>query len=80
VKYKLDIPFCNYKIPKLNEIIIQPNLSDYLFHQIEKNDIITREFFYRQIMNNKLLLKIAKWTNEYHQEQIKSEKSDILKK
>ena len=30
-------------------------------------------------MDNKLLLKIAKWTNEYHQEQINSEKSDILK-
>ena len=31
--YKLDSPFCKYKNPKLNEII-QPNLSDYLFHQI----------------------------------------------
>ena len=42
--YKLDSPFCNYKNPKLNEII-QPNLSDYLFHQIEKTDIITPDFF-----------------------------------
>ena len=43
--YKLDSPFCNYKNAKLNEII-QPNLSDYLFHQIEKTDIITPDFFF----------------------------------
>ena len=76
--YKLDSSFCNYKNPKLNEII-QPNLSDYLFHQIEKTDIITPEFFSRQIIDNKLLLKIVKWINQYHQQQIKSEKGDALK-
>ena len=74
--YKLDSPFCNYKNPKLNEII-QTNLSDYLFHQIEKR-ILLLQIFFRQIIDNKLLLKIAKWTNQHHQQQLKSEKGDAL--
>ena len=31
------------------------------------------------MIDNKLLLKITKWTNEYHKEQIKAEKGDTLK-
>ena len=66
------------KNPKLNEII-EPNLSDYIFYKIEVNDKITTEFCFREIISNILLLKIAKWTNQYHDEQIKS-KNDILNK
>ena len=30
------------------------------------------------MIDNKLLLKIAKWTNQHHQQQLKSEKGDAL--
>ena len=47
------------------------------FTKLKKRYIITPDFF-RQIIDNKLLLKIAKWTNQHHQQQLKSEKGDAL--
>ena len=44
-----------------------------------KKRILLLQIFFRQIIDNKLLLKIAKWTNQHHQQQLKSEKGGTLK-
>ena len=49
------------------------------FTKLKKRILLLQIFFFRQIIDNKLLLKIAKWTNQYNQQQIRSEKGDALK-
>ena len=48
------------------------------FIKLKKRILLLQNFFKKKI-DDELLLKIIKWTNEYHQEQIKAEKGDTLK-
>ena len=45
----------------------------------KKKRILLLQIVFRQIIDNKLFFKITKWTNQYHQQQLKSEKGDALK-